>query len=199
MNAQSPQSPGLRTKSGEEGRFRELVNQQVPRPGPGVVHTTLPGGTVLTPLRTRGRSSALDNFHVTVFTQAGKKKIRVDNGQMGGITPKLDGTALDKKTEEKLPPSLEITGSGTEYVYAFINATHSDILGYVHNTIVVSVAINVFDEIQDDDLAGAYYILLATIVDGVVVRPQPVRTSLSLDFGDDGTASGKAYLISYQT
>ena len=189
MSAQAPQSTDIRTRSGEEQRFREAVNRQVPRPGPGMVHTTVPGGTVMRTLRQGARSSTAANFRVSRADVGEEKRIRVSNGQLGGITPTLaGGAALDTVPA----PTAVITGTGTEYVYAVSEVTHTSTLDYVHNSVIDAIDIQIFTSIRPDDLTGTYYKLLATLVNGVVQRPQPVSTSLNVNFSDDGTASSQA-------
>ena len=113
----------------------------------------------------------------------------VANGEIGGITPTLDGgDTLDTSPA----PTFTLTGSGTEYVYAVIDVTHTDTLGYVHTSVINSVDVQKFASLQTNVLTGTYYKLLATVVDGVVSRPQPVTTSLTVEFVDNGSADGKA-------
>ena len=118
------------------------------------------------------------------------------NGQIGGITPTLDGG----DTLDTLPaPVFTLAGSGTKYVYAVVSATHTALDDWVYATVVDSVDIQVFGSLQTDDRSGTYYILLATVTNGVVVSPQPIQSSLSLDFADDSSGSSEAYIVTYRS
>lgn len=191
MSAQAPQSTDIRTRSGEEQRFREAVNRQVPRPGPGMVHTTVPGGTVLRPLVQRSRR-VTDNLRVSVFSDDSQKKIRVSNGTIGGLTPTLDdGEALDASPA----PSMDITGEDAEYVFAVVSGSVTVDDGFVRAVTVTGVDIQVANAVPDSDGTEHWTLLLATLQDGRVVRPQPWKTSIPIHFTDSGLADGTAIML----
>lgn len=121
----------------------------------------------------------------------------VENGQIGGITPTLaGGDPLDTVPAPTI--DLSAASSGRLYVYAVVFAEHTAEDGFVLSTGVTAVDVQADALERTDDLTGGqgYNILLATVEAGVVL-PQPIRTSLSLVFADDQTASGQALMTTH--
>lgn len=134
--------------------------------------------------------------HPFKVTYAGASST-VTNGQIGWITPTLDGG----DTLDDVPaPTIDLSGAAasTRYVYAVLGVTLTDTGGWVHSAVLDTVDIQAFSTTQSDDLTGTYYKLLATVTNGVVIS-QPVQTSLTVTFTDDGTHSGQATASYSQT
>lgn len=154
-----------------------------PNAGKGMRIYEGPHGMTFESTAAGGAAASLHNFQVTYAGAAST----VANGQIGGITPTLAGGS----TLDTLPaPVFTLTGTGTEYVYAKLTVTHTVVEGYVTTSVLDAVDIDAYATEQEDDLTGVYYKLIATVVDGVVVDPQPVRTSLSVTSDDHGAAPG---------
>lgn len=121
---------------------------------------------------------------------------------IGGVMPTIGGTALDAGT----PPTLSLSGSGTEYVIATISGTVSKTTlsgrDFFHTmtgiTVALSVtttAINSGDSFKD---ASPFKLLLATFVDGVKTA-QIGRGPISLTWDDDLTGAGNAQMVATWT
>jgi hypothetical protein len=117
--------------------------------------------------------------------------VTVANGQFGTFTPTIGGVPLDAST----PPTLSV-GSDC-VVYLQINTTPTVVLGFVTAMTVSSVTVETASSIPSTNHTTHFYKLLGTITGGAVVDPQPVRTSLSYEFCDRGTADGKADMTTF--
>jgi len=121
---------------------------------------------------------------------------------IGGVMPTIGGTALDAGT----PPTLSLSGSGTEYVIATISGTviKTTLSGrdFFHPMTDITVALSVTttaitsgDSFKD---ASPFKLLLATFVDGVKTA-QIGRGPISLTWNDDLTGAGSAQMVATWT
>lgn len=137
--------------------------------------------------------TSLHNFQVTWAGEDGAAST-VANGMIGSITPTLDGG----DTLDTLPaPTIDLSAaaSGTLYVYAVVTATLTVEDGYVTTYTLDEVDITAGASVPTDDNETTWHILLATVTDGVVVTPQPYRTSIPVLITDSGLADGTALLL----
>jgi len=154
-------------------------------------------GAMNVELRRQARASApeVDNFHVSWKSDVDPGDVsQVTNGTIGGITPTLDGgDTLDTLP----PPTIDLNGAeaGTLYVFAEIAATLLVTDSYVHGFSITSIDIKADAVEPTSDGLSLWYILLATVTNGLVATPQPFRRSLEIHLTDSGNADGTAILL----
>ena len=128
-----------------------------------------------------------DNFYVTLV---GDGQFKVSYGEYASLGPTLGGYSL---YEEDALGSLSSSNCSIylRVVYNLISDA-----GYVYSAPFAGEAtIECADELPADETSdGIYYIRIAPIVAGEVVRPQPVRRSLNGFVEDDGSGLAKGIL-----
>lgn len=113
-------------------------------------------------------------------------------GTIGGVTPTIGGDAID----DSPPPTLTISGSGTDYVVATINSTLSVYDGvFVEGYSAISSVVFTATSTDPGDggmlsTTGEFKLKLATFVDGVKTA-QFFTGSKSIQICDDGTGDAR--------
>lgn len=107
--------------------------------------------------------------------------LRVVPGLVGGKMPRIGGTALNAAT----PPTLTITGTGTEYVYFKLNFTVTLASGYLSSFVLDGVDVVVDTSATPAEDRDTKYLLFNTITNGTWGASY-FNTSIPITLWDNG-------------
>lgn len=145
-HGQAPQKPGIGTRYGQDGVLVRQINAQVPSPGPGMLHSTLPSGTWLQgDGRGRGRSAPHVWFAMALSIEEQLRARIVVPGLVNGSYPRLVGSGLigngsngEHRINHDPFPTIALSGSGEEHLYIRIYVRHYAVKGYRYATDILS-------------------------------------------------------------
>lgn len=187
------------------------IKALVPKPSRYILPNVGTGGTTyeIRGVQTTGARAEKHNFYVTLIEEGETLKAIVADGSISGVTPTMGGGEDPPAIDEDPPPMATISDTGTVKgwfkitvePYVVNKGTIASPVYRIAGGNVTEVEI-VFDETEPEGenatvdvdtgetTAGTYVRRFVTIHDGEVVRPQPVRYSLSALLCDNGESEG---------
>ncbi|MBK8037703.1 MAG: hypothetical protein IPK22_11290 [Verrucomicrobiaceae bacterium] len=164
MPAQSPDSPLIRARNPFEKRTHEAIARNKINPhSPGILSRTHPGGTVITPQRSRSSGSAGGIVDTTPIWGI-RSDYKITPGTIGGRIPTYGGTSLSPIGSANAVPS-----TGNHQLWLKVTWTITkDANGYLTSRSVSSVVIQNSEPTESETVKKLF---LLECVDGVWTQP----------------------------